>query len=115
MSTALILHPDWRARDPYGVISRALVRQVHDRVAVYRDGWNDCAEQRRQKDRISYVPMQYVDIRDTVMRMVDLPYELVCQIALNISPWIDNRTPYWPRDGWVSWEEMSFYPYTPIL
>jgi hypothetical protein len=84
MKTALILHPDWSVRDPYGVVSRDGMREICRYAEVWKRGWDDrAALANREKPRGCWISFAgYCEVREYLMGLVDLPYYLICEIAL---------------------------------
>jgi hypothetical protein len=99
---AIILHPDRSVRDPYGVISASTLRDVCRHAETWKQGWDDRTflhnqETRRTSHGIAYA--DYFDVREYVAGLVDLPYLLICEIAL----WL-------VRDKANHWD-----PFNPVL
>lgn len=72
--TALVLHPEWGLRDPYGVLTRATVGTL----VTYANGW--LAGVRRVEHR-SYV-VRYAELRDALLEAFDVPPTLAAAVAL---------------------------------
>lgn len=96
-SVALILHPDWGARDPYGVITMATVAQYRTVALGFGLGW--AAMTRRVLDNdihISSLP-PYPTMRDMLINLADIPELLAARIALWETR--DPATQYWLSFG----------------
>jgi len=68
----IVLHPDPYVRDPYGIISRAMMESLFHYGEAFIDGY------RAATDRTPY----YTTLRDNYLGLIDIPYELACELAL---------------------------------
>lgn len=76
----LVLHPDRLLRDPYGIITQNQIHEYARMAEAFVDGWTWSWEESDQK--IGRRP-EYNVLREYVGCIADIPFDIVCQIALH--------------------------------
>lgn len=88
MITAVVLHPDPNVRDPFGVITRSQVHEIHRIAQGFAAGF---------ELGVGRKPL-YHDVKRYVDSLVDIPDYLVSAIALHVTwqhpdPWSRQLPP----------------------